>query len=284
MADNYLERKMEEHRNGGASRYRPHTTPSGQRAGMLCQKFPPRRVVVTGGASGIGRAVVKAFADAGCRVAFCDVDSRQGPLTAQATGARFYPVDVSSAEALEGWIGRLIEEWGDIDVMVNNAGTSRFSALADTTADDFMDVIRINLLPVFVASRALARHRIDMMAAEGPHYGRIINIASTRARMSEAGTEAYSASKGGVSALTHALMMSVADLGMTVNCISPGWIDTGHHGELSAEDHAQHPSRRVGRPEDVARACLWLALPDNDFINGEDVVLDGGMTRRMIYC
>jgi NAD(P)-dependent dehydrogenase (short-subunit alcohol dehydrogenase family) len=101
--------------------------------------------------------------------------------------------------------------------------------------------------------------------------------------MSETGTEAYSASKGAIASITHALMMSFAPLGVTVNAISPGWIECGDYDALSSEDHLQHPSRRVGRPEDIARACLYLALPDNDFVNGENLVIDGGMTRKMIY-
>ena len=83
--------------------------------------------------------------------------------------------------------------------------------------------------------------------------------------------------------MTHALMMSLAEYNMTVNCISPGWIDTGHYGLLKPEDHSQHPSGRVGVPEDIARTCLFLAAPENDFINGQNIVVDGGMTKKMIY-
>lgn len=101
--------------------------------------------------------------------------------------------------------------------------------------------------------------------------------------MSEAGTEAYSASKGAIASLTHALMMSYSGTGVTVNAISPGWIETGDTTALSAADHVQHPSGRVGVPDDIARTCLWLALPDNDFVNGENIIIDGGMTRKMIY-
>ena len=113
--------------------------------------------------------------------------------------------------------------------------------------------------------------------------GVIINIASTRALMSEPDSEAYAASKGGIVALTHALAASLAPDRIRVNCISPGWIETGDYSQLREEDHHQHLSGRVGRPDDIARACLFLSSSENDFINGENIVIDGGMTRRMIY-
>ncbi len=280
MADNYLERKMEEYRSGKSSGYRAKLTPSGDRPGRLSVKFPPRRVFVTGGASGIGKAIVKAFCNAGCRVAFCDIDAKSGAATAQTSGAQFHPVDVADVAALEACVTRVIEAWGDIDVLVNNVCVSVFRPLDEMTVEEFDRVQHINVRPVFVTSRLLAVHR--RMSGE-PHYGRIINISSTRYMMSERGTEAYTASKGAVSSLTHALMMSMAPYGVTVNSISPGWICCENYDGLTDADHNQHPSGRVGCPEDIARMCLFLSLPDNDFINGENIVIDGGMTRKMIY-
>lgn len=281
MADNYLERKMEEHRAGNATAYRPKLTPSGKRQGELTFKFPPRRVFVTGGASGIGKAVVKAFCDAGCKVAFCDNDNTAGTRTAQSLGARFYPVDVTDVTALEACMQSLFDLWGDIDVVVNNVGIGNFKPLCETSVDDFDHVMQVNVRPVFVTSRKLAIYRASLPVANP--YGRIINICSTRHAMSERGTEAYSASKGAIASLTHALMMSFAGTGVTVNAISPGWIETGDVAALSNADHSQHPSGRVGVPADVARLCLWIALPGNEFVNGENITVDGGMTRKMIY-
>ena len=113
--------------------------------------------------------------------------------------------------------------------------------------------------------------------------GAIVSLASTRAFQSEPYTEAYAASKGGIVALTHALARSFAEKGITVNCISPGWIETGDYEALREIDHAQHLSNRVGKPEDIARACLYLTQPENNFMTGTNLTIDGGMTKKMIY-
>lgn len=249
--------------------------------GTINVKFPSRRVFITGGASGIGRAIVAAFRKADCRVAFCDIDTKAGNATAQATGAQFYPVDVRDVDALEACLARLLDAWGDIDVIVNNVGVGGFVPLVESKIEDFDNVLATNLRPVFVTSRRLAIHRTKNVGVAT--YGRIINICSTRYLQSEAGTEGYAASKGGVASLTHSLMMSLAPLGITVNCISPGWIENAEYPALTDADHLQHPSRRVGNAEDVARMCVFLAMPENDFINGENMVIDGGMTHKMIY-
>lgn len=283
MADNYLEKKMEEYRagQGNARKVKSQRPVAGVKPGTINVEFPPRRVFVTGGASGIGRAVVEAFRKADCRVAFCDIDSRAGNRTAQATGARFYPVDVTDCSALENCMEHIIADWGDIDIIVNNVGIGDFKPITDATTDDFDRVLATNLRSVFVTARKLAVHRKALGCTAG--YGRMINLCSTRYCMSEPGTEAYSASKGGVFALTHALMASLAEFGITVNSISPGWIENRDYDTLSVADHRQHPSGRVGKPEDIARMCLFLSAPDNDFVNGENIVIDGGMTRKMIY-
>ncbi|MFG6391591.1 MAG: SDR family oxidoreductase [Candidatus Amulumruptor sp.] len=282
MADNYLENKMEQHRRGIVPKYYPRKTPTGQQAGSITYKIGVRRVFVTGGASGIGRAIVREFCNAGCRVAFCDTDTKAGTATAQATGARFIPLDVTDPDKLACALTALMDEWGDIDIIVNNVGISDFKPLIDTSVDDFNHVLATNVTPLLVTAQTLARHR--MKQSERNSYGRIINIASTRAIQSEADTTAYSASKGAILAMTHSLMMSLAPLHITVNCISPGWIATDDYDFLTEADHAQHPSGRVGKPEDIARICMTLAIPTNDFINGENIIIDGGMTRRMIYC
>lgn len=240
-----------------------------------------KRVFVTGGAKGIGRAVVQMFTEEGNNVAFCDMDGESGRELAVHSGLRFFNIDVRDASLLEGAMHELFELWGDIDIIVNNVGVSRFVPITETSVEEFDDVLATNLRPVFVTSRALALHRKNHCPE--PHYGRIVNLASTRWLMSEEGTEAYSASKGGIYSLTHALAMSLSVYGITVNSIAPGWIENYAYDTLREEDHLQHPSRRVGRPEDIARTALFLCSEANDFINGQNITVDGGMTKKMIY-
>lgn len=280
MADNYLERKMEEHRNSGAAPKKKTPQVAGHRQGEICIKFPPRRVLVTGGANGIGRAVVQAFRNADCIVDFIDSDRRNGQLTAQQTGARFIPADIANPDALTRAVNLVLDSRGDIDIFVSNAAVTDFKPLGQLSCDDFDKVINTNTRPLIIVASMLERHRA---ANPNPWGGRVIVIASSRHLMSEQATEAYSASKGALASLTHALMMSLAPHGITVNSISPGWIETDPQAVHSQADIDQHPSRRVGRPADIASACLFLALPDNNFINGADIVIDGGMTHKMIY-
>ncbi len=290
MADNYLENQMEQYQarkaaweRGRKYKKTPSVPPnkSKQPEDATAQISQKRRVFVTGGAGGIGRAIVQAFCQTGCRVAFCDMNETAGKQTAQETGAVFYPVDISDKDALEHCMQSLFNEWGDIDVIINNAGISEFSPLTETNVEAFDRIMSVNLRPVFITSHALAVHRKNQTNANP--YGRIINLCSTRHLMSEPGSEGYAASKGGIYSLTHALAMSLAKQHITVNSISPGWIQNRGYDRLRPEDHAQHPSGRVGKPEDIARICVFLCQEENDFINGENITVDGGMTKKMIY-
>ena len=275
MADNYLEKKYEAYKSRKSSGTR---TGSGKKAAVSNKT---RRVFVTGGASGIGKAIVRAFRSAGHRVAFCDCNEAAGKETALQTGTSFYLVDVSEKEALEKCMQQIFEEWGDIDIIINNAGISRFAPITETSIEDFDRILSVNLRPAFITSRRLALHR---QSQESPNpFGRIVNISSTRYLMSEPGSEGYAASKGGIYSLTHALALSLAQWQITVNSVAPGWIQTHDYDQLRPEDHAQHPSGRVGKPEDIARICLFLCQDENDFINGENITIDGGMTKKMIY-
>ncbi|MCD7936455.1 MAG: SDR family oxidoreductase [Tannerellaceae bacterium] len=242
-----------------------------------------RRVFVTGGAKGIGKAIVETFVAAGDRVAFCDIDREAGEQLCDRLGeqVRFHQVDVSDEKQLTSLLNLLFKEWGDLDILINNVGISLFSPLTRTSVRQFDQILSTNLRPVFITSRAWAIHRDH---AEGKsRYGRIVNISSTRYLQSEPGSEGYAASKGGIVSLTHALAVSLSAYRITVNCISPGWIQTTGYDALSTTDHAQHPSGRVGRPEDIAAACLFLCKAGNDFINGQNITIDGGMTKKMIY-
>ena len=242
-------------------------------------------VYVTGGANGIGKAIVTLFCKDGADVTFCDIDTVAGEKLSNELSSykcTYHEVDLSDARVLEQSVNKVIEAKGNIDVIINNAGVSHFNSMLDITVEDFDKVMDINLRPIFITARTLAKHRDAHPQLN--RYGRIINMASTRHLMSEPNSEAYAASKGAIVSLTHALALSLSKYHVTVNCISPGWIETGSYDLLTEQDHTQHPSGRVGKPEDLARACLFLCQPENDFINGQNIVIDGGMTKKMIYC
>jgi NAD(P)-dependent dehydrogenase (short-subunit alcohol dehydrogenase family) len=240
-----------------------------------------KRVFVTGAGHGIGRAIVEAFTSVGDCVAFCDIDTLRGKEVEQATGARFFALDVCNKAALEEAVQSLLAEWGDIDIIVNNVGIGGFESITETTVEHFETVLNTNLRSAFITSRLLAIHRKNSSVVNP--YGRIVNLCSTRYLQSEAGTEAYAASKGGIWSLTHALAVSLAPYHITVNCIAPGWISVNEDEVLRAEDHEFHPSGRVGRAEDIARTCLFLCDEKSDFINGQCITVDGGVTKKMIY-
>ena len=239
-----------------------------------------RTVVVTGAANGIGKGVATAFAKRGERVIVCDVDEKQGvefvlKLNEQGHEAYFYYLDVSNAEQVQNVFAELEKRFTSIHVLINNAGVSEWHDPLTMPIETFERILSTNLRSVFLCSREAAKRM--------KNGGAIISMASTRAQMSEPNSEAYAASKGGIVAITHALAASLSPLNITVNCISPGWIHTGDESELRDEDHAQHLSNRVGNVEDIARMCVFLANPENNFINGENITIDGGMTKKMIY-
>lgn len=240
-----------------------------------------RRVFVTGAGHGIGRAIVEAFASRGDKVAFCDKDVERGEEVAKAMGARFFALDVCDKAALEGAVLTLIDEWGDIDIIVNNVGVGGFESIISTTVEHFEEILNTNLRSAFITARLLAVHRSQQ--EEKNPYGRIVNMCSTRYLQSEAGSEGYAASKGGIWSMTHALAVSLAPYHITVNCIAPGWISVDENEVLRPEDHEFHLSGRVGRAEDIARTCLFLCDENSDFINGQCITVDGGVTKKMIY-
>lgn len=239
-------------------------------------------VVVTGAGNGIGRSVAQAYVAKGAKVVLADVDEAAGQTAVQEIEQRggtsfFYKADVRSPEQIEQLMEAAVRRYGSLDILINNAGVSRWKSPYELNVEEWDDILDINLRGIFLCAREAAKR----MKEQGG--GAIVNLASTRALMSEPNTEAYAASKGGILALTHALAISLGPDGIRVNAVSPGWIETGDYGQLRPADHAQHPAGRVGRPEDVARACLFLTHPENDFLTGENLVLDGGMTRKMIY-
>lgn len=242
-------------------------------------------VVVTGSGQGIGRAVAMMYAAHGAQVIIAERDPETGAAAAkeinehpETTGsAFFFCIDVSKPEDIEQLMRMVKQRFGRLDILVNNAGITVWESPYDLSVDTWDRVINTNLRSVFLCSREAAK----IMRENGG--GAIINLSSTRAHMSEPNTEAYAASKGGILALTHALAVSLGPDRIRVNAISPGWIETGDYASLRPEDHDQHPAGRVGTPEDIARACLFFTQKENDFVTGTELVVDGGMTRKMIY-
>jgi len=234
-----------------------------------------RGVIVTGAARGIGRAVARHLARQGWRVALADSDAEAVAAAAAEADGVAIACDVGSEADVERLVAVARAHLGRIDAIVSNAGIGSFGPLALTTLESWNRVLSTNLTATFLLAKAAAA---DLERARGA----IVTIASTRAHMSEPDTLAYSASKGGLVALTHALAITLAPK-VRVNCVSPGWIDTGKHGPLKASDHAQHPAGRVGIPEDVAGAVAYLLSREASFLTGAELIVDGGMTRKMIY-
>lgn len=230
--------------------------------------------VVTGAAGGIGKVMVRMLAEAGFTVVAVDLkevefDSRQ---------IHFQKADLCSAQEIRQVFGYAKENFGGVHVLVNNGAISHFCKnISEVSPEEFRKVLDTNLYGSFLCCKCFVE------ANRGQDYGRIVNIASTRWHQNEADWEAYGASKGGLVSLTNTLCVSLSGTPITVNAISPGWIQCSGYENLSPEDHRIHPSGRVGVPEDIARMVLFLLAPENDFINGANIVIDGGMTKKMIY-
>ncbi|MFC5530957.1 SDR family NAD(P)-dependent oxidoreductase [Cohnella yongneupensis] len=245
-------------------------------------KFSGHTVVITGAGKGIGAALAAAYATEGAIVVAIDRDAanvNQAVAAIKGSGGHAigFTADLSSPEQIAATFGSVREQLGKVDVLINNAGLGEWKSPYDLGIDEWDYVINTNLRGTFLCAREAAK----LMRDHGG--GAIVNLASTRALMSEPNSEAYAASKGGIIALTHALAVSLGADRITVNAISPGWIETGDYGALRELDHEQHPAKRVGRPDDIVRACFYLTDPENDFVTGINLVVDGGMTRRMIY-
>jgi NAD(P)-dependent dehydrogenase (short-subunit alcohol dehydrogenase family) len=239
-------------------------------------------IIVTGAGSGIGRCISKTYASNGAKVILAEkvqfLGSESEKLIRSDGGVGiFIKTDVSRPKDIEALVRKTIKLFGTIDILINNAGISKWKSPYEITVEEWDEIINTNLRSVFLCSREAAK----IMREHGG--GSIVNIASTRAFMSEPNSEAYASSKGGIVALTHSLAASFASDHIQVNCISPGWIETGDYTHLREKDHIQHLSGRVGRPEDIARTCMYLTSEGNDFINGANIIVDGGMTRKMIY-
>ncbi|MFC5448247.1 SDR family NAD(P)-dependent oxidoreductase [Paenibacillus aestuarii] len=239
-------------------------------------------VVITGAGQGIGRTLAITYAQQGAAVMLLDknetsLQSTWEQLSSADAGHKRYTVDLSQTEDIINAMNDIQKNAGRIDVLINNAGLGVWKSPYEITIEEWDYVLGTNLRGTFLCAREAAK----IMRTHGG--GAIVNISSTRALMSEPNSEAYAASKGGILSLTHALAVSLGPDHITVNAICPGWIENGDYSKLRAEDHTQHPAQRVGKPEDIARACLYLTDPANDFVTGTQMTVDGGMTRKMMY-
>jgi len=253
--------------------------------------FQKKTVIVTGGGQGIGSVIARFYAEAMANVVIADIDEEAGKenekyILNKNQTAMFVKTDVADEKSIKELIEKTCRRFNAINILINNAGVGfgKGDIFARSTAD-WDRIIDINLRGPYLCSKYAAK-----IMAEN-NGGSIINIASTRAFMSEADTEPYSASKGGLIALTHSLAVSLSRYKIRVNSISPGWIDVTPYKkspvlkpeQLREKDHLQHPAGRVGRPEDVAQACLFLSSDESGFITGANLMVDGGMTVKMIY-
>lgn len=247
--------------------------------------FTNKVCVVTGGALGIGRCMTQEFAKLGAKVAFVDMNEAAGKenleLIQKAGGeAFFFHGNIGEEQVLRDFVQEVVSVYGSVDYLINNACLTRGGIRNKCRYDLFNYVLQVGVTaPYFLTLLFL------------PHFNpgaSIVNIASTRAFQSQPNTESYTAAKGGILALTHALAASLAGK-VRVNCISPGWIDTGEYYDASyvpnhsEADRLQHTVKRIGHPMDIVRAVLFLCSDENSFINGQNLIVDGGMSTLMIY-
>ena len=222
--------------------------------------------LVTGGAQGIGRGIARALGGLGWQVAVADVR--------RSSDFFFVRTDVSREAAARACVRAVAKRFGRLDALVNNAGIAdpHSGSVEKLDLREWNRRLGTNLTGPFLMAKHAAPH---LRRARGA----VVNIASTRALQSEPDSEAYAAAKGGLVAFSHALAMSLGPE-VRVNCISPGWIA---HAPVSRKDHAQHPVGRVGRDEDIAALVAYLLSDAAGFITGQNFVVDGGMTKKMIY-
>ena len=223
--------------------------------------FQDKVVVVTGGAMGIGKCICEEFRKAGAKV--CTIDLLDNP---------YFVGDIGDEETLVRFAEKVIADYGHVDCLINNAKPD-FKGINECTWDEFNYALRVGVSAPFRLSQLF----LPYFAAGAS----IINISSSRDRMSQPQSESYTAAKGGIAALTHSMAVSLAGK-VRVNSVSPGWIDTDYT-IYEGPDASQHPAGRVGNPLDIANMVLFLCSDKAGFITGENICIDGGMTRQMIY-
>ena len=223
--------------------------------------FKNKVVVVTGGARGIGKCICEKFREAGAFVCVIDLLDND-----------YYIGDLADRHTLEDFAKKVIADYGKIDFLINNAAP-KMCGIENGSYEDFEYALKVGVTAPFYLSKLFAPYFAQQAS--------IVNISSSRDRMSQPQTESYTAAKGGISALTHALAVSFSGK-VRVNSVSPGWIDN-HYTVYQGADAIQQPSGRVGNPHDIANMVLYLCSDMAGFITGENICIDGGMTKQMIY-
>ena len=245
--------------------------------------------IVTGAASGIGRAIAKAYGDEGAKVVVSDIrkEPREGGtpthemIKENGGEAIFIETDVSSEEEVDGLINETIDKYGKIDILVNNAGIFHQQKIHESDTEKWKDLIDVNLNGVYLTTKKVISHML-----ENDIEGKIVNISSIAGSVGYAASPAYCASKGALTNLTRELAVDYAGEGINVNAISPGVIKTEMTDQFTSDPEMKAfmeqntPYKRLGEPEDIANAAVFLASDESDFINGEDIRVDGGWTAK----
>ena len=240
-------------------------------------RFENKVVMVTGGAAGIGRVTAECFAEEGAKVAICDVNPEAGQSAAKALGpeASFEKVDVSDSASVLNWVKSVSDKYGQIDVLVNNAGITRDGLIVRMKEDDWDAVINVNLKSAFNCIKAVSKIMMKQRS------GRIINLASVVGVIGNPGQANYVASKAGLIGLTKTVAKEIASRGITVNAVAPGFIETDMTAVLSDDVKeamlSQIPLRKAGTPKDIADAILFLASDSAAYITGQTIHVSGGM-------
>lgn len=246
----------------------------------MSSQLKGKRVIVTGAGSGIGKAIARAFAETGALIAVCDINEEAANITAkeiEIIGAKAIPykIDVGNFKEVHETVEKIIQDFGSIEILINNAGITRDALLLRMKEDDFDKVLLINLKGTFNFTHACLKYLIR------ERWGRIINITSVIGEMGNIGQTNYAAAKAGIIGFTKATAKEVASRNVTVNAIAPGFIKTAMTDHLSEQIRQEYvkqiPMGREGTPEDIANLCLFLSSDDASYITGQVIRIDGGM-------